>query len=174
MGNIINLGKLVDSWQQREAVHIAVVPVLLREGGHKPGDRIGVKEDWVGRYYATEGTVGIIDPFLPPDTRLWEDDVVWMLVMPNTVTGMRHMWEHPAMMAKEPSYCWMSEFAKRCGRTFEEMMQAATKFLVEGSLLYGGNELLVDFPSDFWSHYQILTGQVVTEENPGPFFKCAC
>jgi hypothetical protein len=38
--------------------------------------------------------IGIVDPFLDQPVRPGEE--FWVFVYPNTITGMRHYWQHPA------------------------------------------------------------------------------
>jgi hypothetical protein len=60
---------------------------------------VGLLED--GTVGKTEGTpVGIVDPFrvglMQPGT------VFWLCLFPESITGMRHVWTHPAFTTKIP------------------------------------------------------------------------
>ena len=92
------LGQLIDDGdRRRDAIHIAVAPVtaaeLLRPGQHVGFVRSGDLET-VG---PCASPLGIVDPFLSgavePGQRFW------LFLYPNTITGLRHVWTHPAFTA---------------------------------------------------------------------------
>lgn len=101
-----NLGHLCGEDARRDAVHIALAPV---EAGQllTRGQRVGVRE---GKAYALIGTihgeiecVGIVDPFLPDDLIfVHTGSKFWLLLLPGTITGLRHVWNHPAFTIKVP------------------------------------------------------------------------
>ena len=90
------LGSLVDAYERRrDAIHIAVAPVTAMERLN-PGQRVrltdGGQQDGV---VATDyDAIGIVDPFLlePVD----RGQRFWLFLNPNTITGLRHIWTHPA------------------------------------------------------------------------------
>ena len=73
-----NLGEMTTE-TERDAVHVAVIPVILEHDSF-PG------QDFKG--------VGVIDPFLRG--RIPSGSRVWVLMYPNTVKDIRHTWTHPA------------------------------------------------------------------------------
>ena len=87
------IGKLIDGPAGRDAVHVAVAPVVARVA-LRPGTHVD----------ATGGTdgerVGIVDPFL--DCAVKPGDRFWLFLYPNTITGLRHVWQHPAFTPKVP------------------------------------------------------------------------
>ena len=92
------LGALIeDGDRRRDAIHIAVAPVTATQP-LKPGQHVGLVEagdrELVG---PCESTIGIVDPFLSADVEAGER--FWLLLYPNTITGMRHVWTHPAFQA---------------------------------------------------------------------------
>ena len=85
-----NLGAPPGEHAKRDAVHIAVAPVVAGEP-LQPGQHVGLLED--GRAYASAKPIGIVDPFST-------DAVVaglrfWLFLYPGTVTSLRHDWTHP-------------------------------------------------------------------------------
>lgn len=93
------LGSLItDGDRRRDAVHIAIAPATaaaeLRPGQHvgfvTPGDL-----ETVG---AADQPVGVVDPFLPAPVRPGQR--FWLFLYPNTITGLRHVWTHPAFQAQ--------------------------------------------------------------------------
>ncbi len=84
------LGKILTEPQGRDAIHIAVLQV---KAGHflQPGQRITQKD---GIAVGTNGiATGIVDPFLKDTVQ--EGQMFWMLVLPRTITSLRHVWDHP-------------------------------------------------------------------------------
>lgn len=71
------LGELATAESKRDAVHVAVMPMLA-----------------VRRLLPGEKMVrGVVDPFLsaPVEPGRW----YWLFLYPKTVTGMRHAWTAP-------------------------------------------------------------------------------
>lgn len=101
------LGKLIpeDAEVQRDAIHIAVIPVLCNGWDFQPGQPITVRER--GTYFEavpmlpSRKPVAIIDPFLPAPVK--SGTSCFAFVYPNTVTGMRHHWQHPAFPDPAPA-----------------------------------------------------------------------
>lgn len=78
MSTELGLGKIVTGRQQRDAVHVAVIPTLaIRE--LRPGEHLAN---------------GVVDPFLKENVQ--PGQTCWLLLYPNTVTSLRHAWTHPA------------------------------------------------------------------------------
>lgn len=93
-----NVGELCHEGAMRDAVHFALAPV---EADHLliPGQRVGLGVN--GR--ATTGVkdlIGIVDPFFKD--LILEGQKFWLFLYPNTITGLRHVWQHPAFQAKIP------------------------------------------------------------------------
>lgn len=87
----IKIGQLIDADAKRDAVHVAIAPVAANER-LLPGQPVGV----FGINLATGAGphVGIIDPFLTATVEPGQR--CWLFMLPNTVTGLRHQWDHPA------------------------------------------------------------------------------
>lgn len=92
-----NLGDRPGADARRDAVHIAVAPLKALER-LRPGQRVGV---WDGYATETEEHVGIVDPFLIDDVD--QGEPVWVFLFPGTITGLRHVWSHPAFKPKVPA-----------------------------------------------------------------------
>ena len=86
------LGSLItDGERRRDAIHVAVAPVTAQTTLF-PGEPVSLVEGTavVGRGNAN---VGIIDPFLKQSVQAGER--CWLLLYPNSVTSIRHIWSHP-------------------------------------------------------------------------------
>lgn len=90
------LGKLVEGPVERDAVHIAVVPMVAGEMLTR-GDPIGILRDGTAGYGATP--IGVVDPFLPHDVA--KGQTFWLFLNPGSITSLRHEWTHPAFDTPE-------------------------------------------------------------------------
>ena len=97
--NAPNLGNLItDGERRRDAVHIAVAPVTAA-GTLALGQHVGfVAEGDIETVGISKSPVGIVDPFLREPVR--EGERFWLFLYPNTITGLRHVWTHPAFQAQ--------------------------------------------------------------------------
>lgn len=91
-------GRLIeDGDRRRDAIHIALAPVTAAVR-LAPGQHVGlVREGSVELVGPCDRPVGIVDPFLPAAVEPGER--FWLFLYPNTVTGLRHIWAHPAFAA---------------------------------------------------------------------------
>jgi hypothetical protein len=89
--NETQVGRLVNAYARRDAIHVALAPVEA-VGNLFPGQHVGVRDGKASSAYAP--LVGIVDPFLPADVLPGQ----WFMLFlyPNTVTSLRHEWTHPA------------------------------------------------------------------------------
>lgn len=89
------IGKLIeyDSDARRDAVHVAVMPVVAATY-LSAGDHVGLQKD--GRFgRLAQEIVGVVDPFLT--TAVMPGDKFWLFLLPNTVDSLRHVWTHPSL-----------------------------------------------------------------------------
>lgn len=93
-----NLGEMPAEDAKRDAVHIAVAPVVAGVD-LEPGQRVGLFSD--GQASPMKPHIGIVDPFrigwIERGTRFW------LYLFPNSITDLRHVWSHPAFKVKVPT-----------------------------------------------------------------------
>lgn len=178
--------------EQRDAVHIAVAPVVAAES-LTPGQRItfaleGNRESVVGA--TGENAIGIVDPFIRGG--VWEGARFWMFLLPNTITSLRHQWTHPVFgddTTKSESQAWIEAFAAELNQTYSRLMDAATYWQAgeediasarskwNDNYTYDNTEQYknVDYAKwpIFWKHYEIVTGRKV-KDHEATFFTCSC
>ncbi len=97
-----NLGELCGEDARRDAVHVAVVPLVASQA-LDPGDHFWLDEH--GQAKKSTGqrgrlTIGVADPYY--DGVILKGERFWGLLYPNTITELRHVWSHPAFQAKPP------------------------------------------------------------------------
>jgi len=140
------LGTIIDEHEKRDAIHLAVEPVVAQEKLYPAQD--------VGADGTKNNPVGIVDPFLKelvnPGQRFW------LVIYPRPINSLRHVWTHPAFPDEIPlgkvfkeaeeeaieedkevktSKKWIEEYCKSleedyltCETCFyDEIMQAAKK-----------------------------------------------
>lgn len=87
-----SLGKIHTRVEKRDAIHLAVDPVICAEE-FAPGAHIQVRGGYA--YPAPVGKGhGIVDPFLQQNAK--KGDRVWFVMYPGHVASLRHVWSHPA------------------------------------------------------------------------------
>lgn len=178
-----NLGALIDATAQRDAIHLAIAPVVASMKLY-PGQDIGfVKPD-----HLTVGTgvtpIGIVDPFLKHAVSA--GDRFWLFLYSQTITSLRHDWTHPAFEAstisqvdhKDKSIEWLKAQAIYMDITYNGLMEAAHRWVVaEDHTVQHGSETWRDMPpkdmAEFWHHYQIVTGEKPVDAEQW-FFCCSC
>lgn len=178
MSEQTKLGQLVNADQGRDAVHVAVAPVVAAER-LSPGQHIGFIGERVGN---TRNAIGIVDPFLKGP--VFEGERFFIFLYPNTITSLRHEWEHDSFpkleaagaKARTPSEEWLREFAAITGGgqySYHQVMAAAKDWLEnEEYLCFFGSE--PHLPEEFWDHYETVTGARVPEDKRRDFFSCSC
>ena len=199
----LKLGHLIEGEQFRDAIHIAVAPVTAKEKLY-PGQRAGLVSGSNCEVAAARhgNGQGIIDPFL--DGAVFPGERCWLFLYPQTVTGMRHEWQHPAFADtpvaaapavpaadKPASEQWMRDFAAQhfshlsehydgTGRlyTAEELIEFGKDFLLgNGRHVQQGSESLRDYANtaEFWQHFEVITGMMVPEyQRHNSPFCCTC
>jgi uncharacterized protein (TIGR02996 family) len=98
MDNGPQLGKLIEGGDdRRDAIHIAVAPGTAA-ARLAPGQHVGFARDGDTETFGPSPTpIGIVDPFL---SRLVDPgERFWVFLYPGTITGLRHVWTHPAFEA---------------------------------------------------------------------------
>ena len=198
------LGMKIDHTQKRDAIHLAVEPVMAKNI-LQPGDHVSA----CGRhtYRGSDVAVGIVDPFL--ERAVHPGEWFWLVIYPRHIHSLRHVWTHPSFPDEikeeseiEKSKKWMENFGKniqwikdnenimQIGIDYETIMRLANKWsenennqFESGSFSTIYND--VDTQSihsefsdgeikEFWLHYEIITGMKVEENLKRDFFGCCC
>lgn len=172
------LGELLKGGEERDAIHIAILPVTA--GDYiAPGQRIYVKPD--GWANASGNPNAVADPFLPG--QVYPGQKFYALLFPYTIESLRHEWVHPEFPKAQDSSswsgaeAWLREFADDHYVGFDEMMKAADD-LVKGhsdtmDICFGMD---VDYSEriEFWEHYGQLRNQFIPNSVREEYFSCSC
>lgn len=176
------LGMLIGPNEKRDAIHLAVIPCVAKEC-LQPGEH--VTACGMGKYTPTVPTVGIVDPFLPRGVK--EGERFWLVIYPRKITSLRHVWTHPefpeeigiSLSEIEKSRAWMQDCLNIIDchdslNTVDDLLEAAKKYLKDGSQVTFYEDIDNNIPDDFWNHFEILTNQKVPDRERRSFFKCYC
>lgn len=193
---LATLGTILDETAARDAIHLAVEPIVAGEYLHR-GQHVAIDES--GKAVPAETRradglprlkgVGIVDPFLNA-LQVQPGDRFWLIVYPRTITSLRHVWSHPAFPdlgarpivdpdRKARSEAWLREFmsATRFPDDYEELIDAAVEHQAGGGddttyLSYFGREYNAEIDPTFWDHVENVTGLVMKRR--AMWFSCHC
>ena len=171
------IGKLLQEGEERDAIHIAVLPVVAGND-LTPGAPIGVGEV-NGEHYAYSNIFprrGIVDPFLWDGVT--QGERFWMFLTPNTIQDMRHHWKLEGIdvfSPQERAKQWLASFAEENNVSYDELVAG-----LKAGEVYFGND--TEAPSNaygqkeaLFQHLAILTGRSFSEDHiANTFFRCSC
>ena len=196
-----NIGKLIttDDLFKKDAIHIAVAPVIATDILY-PGAPLGFSEP--GNTQKVEvnrvSPIGIVDPFLPSPVK--EGEKFFMFLFPNTITGLRHDWIHPAFTSdtsttntterlvdtttnaafqdRSRSYEYLNDVAHHFGMSFEDFIHdltAFSDFRADDMYTYSVPDNGVydyDWPT-IWRYFTEYTGIETSLSHDCPY-SCSC
>ena len=179
------LGMLIDDTAKRDAIHLAVEPMIAGEDLH-PGSRVIVR-DGAAFYCGYEGGVGIVDPFLPI-SGLRKGRRFWLVLLPRTITSLRHVWEHPDFPTqpgvaepapdRDASERWLRDFVARSDcPPYEVLIAKAIDNRDSWSseyLHFSGRDAHGEIEPEFWKHVEVVTGVKIPHEQRAAYFSCSC
>lgn len=194
MNNEAKLGTIPSGEEGRDAVHVAILPVRAREAliGGTP-----VKMDAENQAVSckVEDAIGVVDPFIKQG-QLGAGSWFWLCLYPKTITGLRHVWEHPSFPLaqaaapisekppgeKQASEAWLKEYVKRhCPYWEGEPDSGYSKFLGyvkrERWIYYYGTDCHglydVDDADELFRHLGVVLGQRI-DASYFEAFTCSC
>jgi hypothetical protein len=188
LGNVsmsdVVLGVSPPANADRDAIHVAVIPMRAAEL-LRPGQRVGIVGDQLAGPSAD--VVGIVDPYLVDVVP--KDGWFWLALLPGTVQGMRHHWQHSAFVEapqaatdvegdKHQAETWLREYAHRVspyddpGKAFNRLVDG----LRTGELFFYGTDLHsfgdVNEPEELKRNAELFLGITI---DWGRFeYSCSC
>lgn len=168
----------------RDAIHLAVEPVIAGVAGLKPGMDIGIGDDDGLAYGSGVKKVGIVDPFIKGEIK--KGEMFWLIVYPRQITSLRHVWSHPDF--KEPEdqvnyteedrvyaegwlrdYCDNNDGAPQ----YQTIIEAYESGGADGEYFYiGGEDAYGTITDEFWDHMEMLFGKKI--KHRAGYFACSC
>jgi hypothetical protein len=191
------LGTIITPAEKRDAIHLAVENVIAGED-LMPGENVSLILGYafaIKEYRNDLKAVGIVDPFLKEPVRT--NQRFWLVVYPRQIKSLRHVWEHPdfpdsgetnnsegafqgekvvkILSSAETSEKWLREFATDVSVPYNKLMIGAKDYLLYDQYMSFGDLLEGKWvPDEFWTHYENVTGEKVSEGQRGSFFSCSC
>ncbi len=181
------LGTIIDDNQKRDAIHLAVLPVMA--GARlKPGQTINVVNG-VAKAAPQKEALAIVDPFLVK--AIMPGQFFWMVIKPRLITSLRHVWTHPDLVdepvsgsnkATEPvisekdiAFAEIQNIAEQVDCDVYQLIEGAQSYIEYGDYLCeGGRWEGMSLPDAFWPAYERYTGTKVEEDKQYSFFSCSC
>lgn len=182
------LGTIIDETAGRDAIHLAVEPVMAGEKLY-PGSHVRMKD---GKAEAGGETVGIVDPFLKGP--VYEGQWFWFVIYPRAITSLRHVWSHPAFAdvsaapvepaidTKSDSEKWMRAWAVKHmsddyysddygAKRSEESAYASALEAGEDNHVGPYEDARDHIDSEWWDYWEAITGKKGNRED---WFSCGC
>lgn len=177
----------------RDAIHLAVAPAIAGIP-LRAGERVKFEDGKA--ILADDDATGIVDPFITGMVRPGER--FWFVVLPRTITSLRHVWSHP-LFADEPasryhadadehyvadrkaaSEKWMREWAMvhmaadyYGDRVSVGQDQAYANAIQAGEDHFVGpyEEARDHIDDEWWDHWETITGKRGDRDE---YFRCSC
>lgn len=185
MESDVNLGGTPSKYADRDAVHVAVIPMEAGEDLVQ-GAHVSVVD---GKCFMAGTHVGIVDPYRRDAVKKGER--FWLCLYPKSVTSLRHHWTCPAIPVsskeeaaaeKLDSERWLRAYAERLkpytvdhggkDAAFNALLDDLQRgeIFAHGSDLHGYYEL--DDPDDLRFHAERYLGIRINWSNFS--FSCSC
>lgn len=180
---LATLGTIIDESAGRDAIHLAVEPVVAG-AVLLPGQDIGLEN---GKAVPRRPYLGVVDPFLINEVQPGQR--FWLVVYPRQITSLRHVWSHPAFGDSEPAKAtdedhhvkWMTDWAVKHmsidyygeeGGSYSPQRALGNAVEAGHSHSIGPYEDARDhIDSEWWGHWEAITGVKGDRDN---YFSCSC
>lgn len=173
MSDNVKVGELCSEFAERDAIHMAIAPVIAGEN-LEPGIDVGLNKD---RKAVSFGEcIGIVDPFLRRNVKRGER--FYLFLYPGTITSLRHEWKHKSFCnnEREESVVWLEDFAYEVNKSFDELLKIGHKIAADGYAYVGDDHaqsIFYERKREFLFHIgRIINIPDLNEKDVG--FSCAC
>lgn len=178
----INIGSIILDEADRDAIHIAIFPLTAIERlcrGYYV--KLAVSKFEAIRCTDRHDAIGIVDPFLECE-HVEKGERFWCFLFPNSITGLRHHWTHPAFdTGPDVHKKWLLEFCDKWKFDCDELLEAATSDVgyryatAYGRDLHDKSQLDEGEYELFWYHIEKFIGQKFDEAHrEGLQWTCSC
>lgn len=174
----IKIGQIIVGVAQRDAIHMAVAPVVAGEP-LEPGQHVGLVNGKA--VVLLRSPIGIVDPFLR--VRVNAGETCWIFLYPGTIKGLRHEWSHPAFEDtktedKAESESWLRAYAARLN-PYDEPERAYQRLIdgLKDNEVYAYGQDLgclrdLEDADELKSHAERVLGIIIRWDDFS--FRCSC
>lgn len=179
--NLKTIGTILEGPQHRDAIHMAVAPVVSAKRVLRPCNHVGVNEK--GEAGDFEPYIGIVDPFLKVNVKKGEQ--FWLFLYPGSITTLRHHWEHPAFapeVSTPVEHVPPPEAVKEMKaliksrdymkRSYDEVMLDADVYYKVGRETEYNDRGSIEDEEKFWDLYEKIRGVKVDPDKRVNFYVC--
>lgn len=188
------LGQLLDEKAGRDAVHVAIAPVVAASP-LVPGQHVGFHEEGNTELVGpSHHKIGIVDPYLTQAVK--KGQRFYLFLYPQTIQSLRHVWTHPSFPPEfqsptsatpAESEAWLRKFCSEhdCP-DYESLMELFDKgdiqlgnedyygpSRMDGEYIYVyGQDAHGEIPDEFWVHVENVLGKPMRDKPR--HFTCSC
>ncbi len=203
MDPINSIGKKLTGIEERDCVHIALMPAIAAEEVY-PGEEVALAygtKNTIKPASSSYGikTIGIVDPFIglpnSGEDHTWRSRIIekgekcYVFLFPGTVNGMRHQWHHPeidkALTPVSPAEEWLRKFADRWNFDYDEMISSAIQepdedgfggyITSRGKDLHSVSDIDYEDLKMFWECIESITGASFSQKHKDALdWSCTC
>lgn len=192
MSNERKLGTIPKGDEGRDAVHVAIVPARAASEMVR-GLPVKMNVNNEAESCRVADAIGVVDPFIPNYT-VPKGSWFWLCLYPKTITGLRHVWEHPSFpVAESPaplpvasdklaSESWLKDYVrKHCPYRENEPDGGYSEFLgyvkEERWIYYQGSDCHnlsdVDDADELFRHLSVVLDRRI-DASYFDAFTCSC
>jgi hypothetical protein len=177
MSENLKLGQIIVGNQQKDAVHVAVAPVIANEILY-PAQKIAFVNLKLNLVGPSNKPIGIVDPFLQKPVN--PEEQFWMFLNPGSIKSLRHDWVHPAFFENEKDLAkyWLTNFAEKLGYTFQHVMDIGSRCIEKNGSCVGDDDAQDIFyknKEEFLKNIAIMLDVPYSEDlYDSVYFTCAC
>lgn len=184
MNDYLHLGQRPVASQERDAVHVAIIPAVAGER-LRPGQQVELTKEGLAVSVVQYVGLGVVDPFLFGDVLTGER--FWLMLWPGAITSLRHEWTHPRFPLpgsesttreqRKESEEWLNSHARRYLVDVDDLIEMATNG--EG-IVYGTDAgrdwgAVEENVAVFWMHIERVTGRRFAQDYRDTiYFSCSC
>lgn len=181
MSGDIGIGRLLQGDALRDAIHVAVAPVVAGETLDPGQGLVFTQKNDNEVRKGTVNTVGVVDPFLKGYVR--KGQRFWMFLNPGSINSLRHDWTHPAFgpekvdRDKIAAKQWLEKFAESQRQDWGMFEGIMTKAVRGDGSWCGDDDNAESFNAQkqrLLREWQTWTGVAIARDEDEIYFSCAC
>lgn len=168
------IGTILQQYEPRDAVHVAVFSAYCDYALNR-GDRVKLVPGFNNKVIKSDDEgIGVVDPFLL--TPVYEGQIFYVFMYPNTIISLNHNWTHPSFLKNEDPKTnmgeaekWLRAFCLMNLADFDELIPAVLECTNRSNGPHFGTDrgadLLREKDYEFWHYIEQYTGNKFSEDH---------